>query len=562
MSTQAELRAPARSSVVDRARLAFRRWTREPNPIWVRELSQSIRRGHTPIALMLITGLVALLLCAVGGSIASFRSPAATGVTIYQTFFSLAYFVVLLLGPALAANAIVSEREGRTWEAVLLTGMRPSEIARGKFQSALTGIGLYIVALAPVGALSFLFGGVSATDVVIAFAYLFAFAILGVSFGLAVSSKMQRLGTAIVTTLLLAVAIAFTGFGTLGMGLSFAAHSLWPRVSQGHPVWLPTAYERAAFGLDYLLFLVLVPMVGLAIPAWFSYEATVANLTSDSDDRSTGLKRWFACSAAMLAVLFALVPFRASSSELETVLVVLGLYACFLGFSTFVFLGEALGPSRRVRADWERKKAGRLARFLGPGLIGTFQLVLGSGLLGLFVLTGAGVLVLSAASAPGRDFERLFYFATYAGAFFVFLSGFSALMRARASGPSAARVTTVIVVFAALVAPWLVAATAGAFSDMEGALVIAAPSPFYVGVMIDAAGTSRDPGRILAGIVASLAWASIGIACFVGAAARCRKIIQEHESRLAETDALLEAEDRAMAEALAAMAAGAREGAT
>ena len=33
---------------------------------------------------------------------------------------------------SVAANSIASEREGRTWEAVILTGLAPGLIARGK----------------------------------------------------------------------------------------------------------------------------------------------------------------------------------------------------------------------------------------------------------------------------------------------------------------------------------------------------------------------------------------------------------------------------------------------
>ena len=49
-----------------------------------------------------------------------------------------------------------------TGEAVIMTGLPPKTIARGKFLSAFTNISMYIVMLAPVGALSFLFGGVTA----------------------------------------------------------------------------------------------------------------------------------------------------------------------------------------------------------------------------------------------------------------------------------------------------------------------------------------------------------------------------------------------------------------
>ena len=550
MSAGIEMHPPASASLLTRAKERLARIKEKPNPIWARELQQSIRRGHTPAALMLVTGGSALLVTAVGGSLGVFRSPASIGAIIYQTFFSLAFFVVLLLGPALAANAIVAEREGRTWEAVLLTGMSPAEIARGKFLSALTAIGLYIVALAPVGAVSFLFGGVTASDVVMAFAYLFVFAALSVSFGLAVSSKMQRLGTAIVTTLLLAVAIAFTSFGTLGFGLSFGANELWPRIPQGSPVWLPVAYERATFGLDYLYFLFLLPIVGFGIPAWFFYEATIANLASASDDRSSGLKRWFLVSSAALAITLAILPFRTPSSPLETTLVGISVFTAFMGFSAFVFLGEPLGPSRRVRADWERNGSSAFVRFMGPGLIKTFQLVLLVGVLGLGCLTVTGALSIATGISTTDDYQKLALFTVHLASFFLFVAGFSAWMRARAGGLSGARITTVIVVFAAFIVPWLLAATAGAFTDYgEDALVIAAPSPFYVAVVLDAVGRTSVLCKIVASLVASAIWAVLGILAFFAGSARARQAIAAHEALLAETDRLLEAEDRAQAEA-------------
>ena len=156
------------------------RMFREPNAIWMREMRQSARLGRTPWILFALSLTISLLMCSIGGiAAASGASPAVIGNILFQVFFSLAYFVVVITGPAIAANGIASEREGRTWEAVLLTGLSPKTIARGKFLAAYTTISLYIVILAPVGALSFLFGGVTATEVVAAFAFLFLVTYVG-----------------------------------------------------------------------------------------------------------------------------------------------------------------------------------------------------------------------------------------------------------------------------------------------------------------------------------------------------------------------------------------------
>src|SRR6185436_12007050 len=164
-------------------------------------------------------------------------------------------------------------------------------------------------------ALPFLFGGVTATETVVAFAFLFLIALLSVAFGLSISSKMASLRAAIVVTLLLIFPITIAAFSTFGVGLSFAAHRAWPGVADGPPVWLPTAYERAPFDLRYVVFLLLIPVTAITLPAWFLYEVTVANLTSVTDDRSTGLKRWFIVAAPVLTAAAAVPVFAVTTSE-------------------------------------------------------------------------------------------------------------------------------------------------------------------------------------------------------------------------------------------------------
>ena len=193
---------PPSSRRLDRARIHVSRIRNDPNPVWMRELRQSARLQRTPVILAVITGMMTLLIASIGGVASVTAEPAKVGVALFQTFFSLAFCVVTWVGPAVAASTIAAERGGRTWEALLLTGLGPTTIARGKFAASLSYICLYIVMLAPVGALPFLFGGVTATEVIAAFALLFLFAVLSVAFGLSVSSKFSSPAVAIVVTLL------------------------------------------------------------------------------------------------------------------------------------------------------------------------------------------------------------------------------------------------------------------------------------------------------------------------------------------------------------------------
>ena len=228
---------PVSQRLVDRARFRVDRLRDEPNPIWIRELRQAARLGRTPIILMVVAILMTLLMASIGGIVATSRVARRDrrrplpGLLLARVLRGRRWS-----GRRSPPNSIASEREGRTWEAVILTGLRPGEVARGKFLAAYTAIGMYIVMLAPVGALPFLFGGVTATEVIVAFVFLFLIALLAVAFGLAISSKMASLRGAIVVTLLLAFPIAVElVLDASASACSLAAHKAWPGVAEGPP---------------------------------------------------------------------------------------------------------------------------------------------------------------------------------------------------------------------------------------------------------------------------------------------------------------------------------------
>ena len=547
---------PASQRLVDRAKFRVGRLEAEPNPIWIRELKQAARLARTPIIMTVVTVLMTLLIASIGGIVSTDTAPAKTGVILFQVFFSLAYYVVTLVGPAVAANSIASEREGRTWEAVLLTGIPPGEIARGKFLGAYTAIGMYVVILAPVGALPFLFGGVTALEVVVAFLFLFLIALLSVAFGLALSSKMASLRVAIVITLLLAFPIANTAFGVGGFALSMAAHRAWPDVAEGMPIWLPAAYERAPFGVEYAVFLIALPVATVVLPAWFLYEVTIANLTSPTDDRSFGLKRWFVVAMPVLTAAAAVPVFSvAPNDRIGTIAFALCAMYVFLGFAVFLFAGDPIGPSRRVQAHWDRDRAGRLRRLLGPGVMRSAGLLLVAGVASIAALATLGLVLLDDPTIIRPEVERqqIVCLAAYAIAFYVFLVGLGAFLRARTSGPMAARVLLFTLLFAVSVGPWIVAAIAGIIADNRGgaddALAIGAPSPFYVFLMMAKVDEPDAQGIIIAGVAAMLAWVTVGLALLGAARARCAKVLGEQAAALAHTEALLRQEDEAIAAA-------------
>lgn len=493
-----------------------------PDPVWMREMRQAQRASRRPWILLALTLSLSLGLCAMGGLAASEDAdPAKVGSALFHVFFSLAYALVAIVGPAAAANGIAAEREGRTWEAVLLAGLDAPRLARGKFLAAYTTLSLYIVTLAPVGALSFLFGGVTATEVVLAFVLLFALAALAVSFGLAVSSVMDNLRGALVGTLALAAVIGpalYVFFGLVGGQL---AHSVWPEIERESPIWMPLALARADVDVTYLLALVLMPAAVSLVGARFLYSVTVANLGGETDDRSTGLNRWMLFSTPVVLGVAVATTALATNEGDAAILAMCGAlsYAALLAL---LFVREPLGPSRRVRVRWQREGASALTRALGPGLTTSARLVQRLTLALVAALAAAScALVSHTTAAPVYQARALFLAASGVG-FLLFMGGLGHALRAHGLSVWATRALVVAAALAASTAPWVVALIARAATGGEDMMALAAPSPLYAFYMFDRVSMSHAPGwhAIGAGLVADAVWALLGAALTVYGARR------------------------------------------
>ncbi len=502
-----------------RAGSLFERLREDPNPVWMRELKQAARLQRTPIILAVVTGMMTLLICSVGGVASTTSEPAKVGVGIFHTFFSLAYAVVTWLGPAVAANTIAGERSGRTWEALQLTGLSPRSIARGKFLAAFTYISLYIVMLVPVGALPFLFGGVTASEVLIAFALLFVLAALSVAFGLSVSAKFASPAAAIIVTLLVALPVSLLVYGGAGVGLSYAAHDQWPGVPGGPPVWLPTAYVRADFGLPYFAFLLFLPVVATLVPAWLFYEVTVANMGAESDDRSTRLRVWFACALPALTVSALLVTWV--THAVDWVYAAGSLLWAFGCFGAFLFAGEPLAPSQRVLTRWREQRVSAFRRSFGPGILPASALLAVLVWLGLACSAGLGAIN----AKTGAERDAVLAFHGYGMAFFGFVVGFTAWARARANNSHTPRVLLTAALFAACVGPWIAMAVAGLITNHhDRAMLMASPSPTFAATMAQSISSSAADASLVAttGSACAAAWALIGLGLFAAAGLKVR----------------------------------------
>ena len=222
------------------------------NPVLARELRGRIRGTRALVLLvvyLLITGLVTLLVYAAvassfTGGVNDPEAGRGIGKGIFLTVMAATLIQVCLITPSLTAGTISGEKERQTYDLLITTLLSPLQIALGKLAAALAFAMLLIFAALPMAGLSFLFGGVTGTEMLIGIAGLVATAICYATVGLFWSTVMRStlaatvmaLGTVILILIFIPflfvvgslIGNAFDGLPgpvyIYGMGLMLSAH--------------------------------------------------------------------------------------------------------------------------------------------------------------------------------------------------------------------------------------------------------------------------------------------------------------------------------------------------
>jgi hypothetical protein len=514
-------------------------------PIVARDLRQALRTGRTIFLLVVLAVLLGLLILGIGSAFGMTKAPPNFGAVLFQIFFSLAYFVVATIGPALAAVGLSSEKDGRTWEALVLTGADVRGIAGAKFRVSAFMVIAFLVMITSVSLLTLLLGGVTVAEVILAFALLGVIAMIAVAYGISVGASAHGSGSATLVAMASALVGAPALYVAVGLGMSLLAHATWPDVPSFSPVWLPLAYARGRFDGWYVLLLIVLPVALVTLVLWFFFELTVARLSAATDDRSSGLKRWFLASVPVMTLIAAVPGYMThGSSRIYAWIGGLGGLFVFLVFGAYVFAGDALGVSHRVEFAWQKRNAGWTKRVLGPGLVQTFMVVLVAGLLSLalYALGGAAILSRDAPrGAPPAASIALLSCGEYWSAFFVFLAGFLVWARVRADSPGGARVLTTMIGAVALAAPWIAFLAFGFASSrqLHDTMLVAAPSPLYSLVVVGAIESGEPHVAMTSGLACSLGWIAMGLVLFGLGARRATRLVAERRTEYANMEARL-----------------------
>jgi ABC-type transport system involved in multi-copper enzyme maturation permease subunit len=445
------------------------------SPIVRLELAAAFRRKR--FVAVFTVALLAVLAILVGTIVAFIGSPPARiGQAVFTAFVIALGLVVFLLFPAFSCMSLVEERAQKSLDLLLTTSLAPWEIFAGKLLGSFVYCFTFLVATAPVVALSFLFGGVEPAAIVAAYAIAIADALLVCTIGTYASAAAPGSIRAILTAYFLVFVIGYAA--SLA---SFFAAAYWVGPSMG----LFSGHDRRA--LEQIMALFGVPVhlgavIAYALLGIFFAIVGANRLKPPSHDRATPMRTYTV--AFFLTILgcygytikkvceeAARSGWKDLPEELYiTTLAALVLAAAPLFLAVLIFSTESCAISRRVKNALARLSPVSPARLFAPGpgrgmwfCFALTALVVGAiGGYGLFALGLEHARVLEWSrynapfGAPPRGDLGIIETALVIAAFLGFLAAFGRFLAERPRGtPTAPRIALAAVAAALTLLPLL-----------------------------------------------------------------------------------------------------------
>ena len=397
------------------------------NPILVKETRQALKSRQ-----FTITFMVVLLFC----WIVSFVGIAIVGPQIYFAAAGpgmlMAYYTILivpltLVVPFTAFRSLASEQEENTFDLLSITTLSSRQIVTGKLASSLLQMVVYLSAVSPCIAFTFLLRGVDALTVAVLLS-IAVLASIGLSMvslliGASVRVRSTQVIVSVALVLILAgacVALWFVGFGIISAGTSS---------SRGSGIGLMILAMLAAY----------ITTFGLL------HSAAAAQIAFVSENRSTPLRRWMLAQQACICAFVggvaytALADFGPVGSELFSAIAILlaGFGAPYWYFMGSLMTGEWPHLSRRVQRSLPSSDAWRpFVSLMNPGpgsgylfAVANMSMLVSIGLLGVLLYWWLnGLQGWGGGRAGGPSAEVAIYFVILAWSYMVAFLGVGRLI--------------------------------------------------------------------------------------------------------------------------------------
>lgn len=450
------------------------------SPILVKEARQAVKSRHFALTFsaVLIAAWAWSMLGTAWTGLDGGRLLAA-GSEVFAGYVAILAFPLLVVVPFATFRSLSAEREDRTFELLQITALTPSQAVIGKIISALLQMMVYLSAVAPCMAFTYLLRGITVFEIGLLLVYL-----IGAGLGLtAICAFFATLSTERhwnVALSVVAIAGLFFSF-FLFLGLTFQGLEELVIIAGDDEFWIVNSAIVTAFVAYFLFFVV----------------AAASRITFPSDNRSTRLRYVMHLHPLLLLGWLAAIRFQefGPGDVTPLILVAAMLIAIHWAAMGAVLIGERPEMSSRVKRELPLSLAGRMFHsWFNPGPSTGFLLVVAnlSATMLLFVLAVAaenllvnGVWSLQGAGAFGAPtYDLVLTFALCAFSYVVFYLGLGLICTRvlRRLSPSASGALGFVVVVT------LIAAGAGFPMvlhnffwprQFEEYLLIELPNPFW-----------------------------------------------------------------------------------
>lgn len=473
-ATSAESAAPLAPGLIDRWTLRVGEFL---NPILVKEGRQALKSRQFSVPFLLV--LICCLLWSFFGGAGALGDVyyGALGWSFFMGYFVILAFPLLVIVPFGAFRSLTAEREDGTYELLSITTLRPSQVVNGKLSSAIMQMVVYLSAVSPCIAFTYLLRGIDLLSIALILFWLICESLLLCVVTLMLATLTTARHWQILMTVLVISALIFV----FVMTLSLVGNVLF----MSNFVPLGSVTENWEFWVGNLTVL-----SGVICATALAYSVSQAQLKFPTDNRSTAVRMVMLATSAVFTGWFCWGIWVFEDDTRSVTIPVM--IASFFFFPYWFFMGSFLigeygELSRRVRRMLPHGFLGRMliAWFVpgsGTGYVFTLCCAFGGA---AFAVVGS-LIARSIRGVDSATFTQMLQVLSYLSLYLVALLGFCRLLvlglrrRLQVGAVASMLISFLVFVFACLF-PWMLelAARGNAFTGPESVL-IQTTNPFYV----------------------------------------------------------------------------------
>ncbi len=218
------------------------------NPLMLKELRERMRGARAFVVMSVYLALMsgfAVLLYLVGSQAGGTSVTGGIGRDLFRGVVGMQLLLIVFIAPAFTAGAVSNERERKTYDLLQITLLPYQSFIIGKLESALGYILLLLLAAIPLQSIAFLFGGVSQTELIIAFVVLTVTAVMLGTVGLFFSTLVDRTLTASIRAYILMFGLTVGLPGVLATIVGVLTTIFSPAYNSSHALQAGATYIYA-----------------------------------------------------------------------------------------------------------------------------------------------------------------------------------------------------------------------------------------------------------------------------------------------------------------------------